>query len=206
MALKSYTRLKDFIQNNALGNAPWDQGSFNAVDLMDSTLMLSDLTRVQKLFGTYDIQGSGIVGAKETALITIAAADGTGSNKGTFSIPKHATIDDYGIVFQTALTGNTSCVVTANFGTSDGGSELATGIVVNSGASVTAGAIASAALGSKAVATGAVIAPVDGARNYHTAAHTVHFDAAVSGAAIGGTNCFVFGYVNYHVNYELYIV
>tara|TARA_Y100000389_G_scaffold95299_1_gene91975 strand:- start:1697 stop:2317 length:621 start_codon:yes stop_codon:yes gene_type:complete len=205
MALKSYTRLKDFIQNNALGNAPWDQGRFNAVDLMDSTLMLEDLTRQQTLKGTYLIEGSGIVGAQETALIALSSADGTGSNKGTFALPKHAVVDDYGMVFQTALTGATSCVITANFGTSDGGAELATGIVVNSGASVTLGAVASATLGSKAVATGAVIAPVDGAAHYSVAARTVHFDAVVSGAAIGGLLNIVYGYVKYHVNYELII-
>ena len=206
MALKSYTRMKDFIQNNALGNAPWDQGSFNAVDLMDSTLMLEDLTRLQTLKGTYDIEGSGIVGSKETSLITILNTDGIGSNKGTISIPKHATIDDYGIVFQTALTGATSCVVNASFGTADGLGDLAIGIVVNSGASVDAGSVASVALGSKAVGTGNVIATVDGAPHYSVAARTIHFDAPVSGAAIGGTSCIVFGFVKYHVNYELYIV
>ena len=205
MALKSYTRLKDFIQNNALGNAPWDQGSFNAVDLMDSTLMLEDLTRVQILKGTYDIEGSGIVGAKETALITITPAGGIASNKGTISLPANATITNFGMVFQTALTGATGCVVNAAFGSSDGAGDLAGGIMANSGASVAAGRVADACLSTKAVATGNILLPADASELYSATARTVHFDAAVSGAAIGGTNCIVFGYVNYHVNYELII-
>ena len=205
MALKSYTQLKDYIQNNAGGNAPWDQGSFNAVDLMDSSLMLNDITRVQKLAGTYDIEGSGIVGAKETSLITITPAGGISSNKGTISIPAHATITNFGMVFQTALTGASGCVVNAAFGTTDGLGDLATGIMANAGASVAAGRVADACLSTKVVGTGAILLPVDASPLYSVAARTVHFDAPVSGAAIGGTSCIVFGYVNYYVNYELII-
>ena len=205
MALKSYTRLKDFIQNNALGNAPWDQGRFNAVDLMDSTLMLEDLTRQQTLKGTYVIEGSGIVGASETALITITPAGGISSNKGTISIPAHATITNFGMVFQTALTGATGCVVNAAFGSADGLGELAGGIMTDSGNSDATGRVADACLSTKVDSTGNILLPVDAAELYSATARTVQFDAPVSGAAIGGSSCIVFGYVNYHVNYELLI-